>query len=311
MMVENASCIPVVLTIGSFDGVHRGHRYLLRQVVERAQFLGLASLCVTLYPLPEVVLYPERRVLALSGPQEKVQLLKEVGFTQVLLLEFTRELSMLRPEEFLEMVQVRAGARLQELWIGYDFAMGRDRQGSFAVLAELGRVDGFALHVVPPLRDGVEIISSSYIRSLLAEGDVARAAALLGRPYRLQGEVVHGSHRGNTIGFPTANLAIAADRAIPGDGVYVARARFRGQEGEPQALKGAVVNVGGRPTFGDSQRFIEAHILDFDGDLYGQPLELEFLERVRDTKRFQSQEALSQQIQRDLETARRWLADRV
>ena len=210
----------VVATIGAFDGIHRGHQLLLGQVVERARYLGLESLCVTFDPHPDIVLYPDRRLTYLSDRAEKERILDGLGLDHVLVFEFTRELSMLRAEEFLGIIRERH--ELAELWVGSDFALGRDRSGTITALAEIGRVDGFALHVVPPQKVDREVISSTAIRNLLAEGNVRHANRLLGRRYRISGPVEQGAARGRQLGWPTANIRPDPRRTLPADGVYLA-----------------------------------------------------------------------------------------
>ncbi len=285
----------VVATIGAFDGVHLGHRWLLHQIVERARQLGCRSAAITFHPHPDQVIYPDRALTFLTDLEEKQGLMREMGVDQVTVFEFTRELSMLRPDEFIDMIQARHP--LQELWIGPDFALGRGRSGSALALAEIGRAEGFALHMVPPLRLAHESVSSTYIRSLLAEGEVGHANRLLGRDYSLCGEVVSGHQRGRQLGFPTANLQIPSQRAMPADGVYAARAAWDGRD----AL--AVVNLGNRPTFGDDFRLLEAHLIDTSVDLYGQRLCIRFTQRLRGIMKFASIDELREQIAADRSAA--------
>jgi riboflavin kinase/FMN adenylyltransferase len=290
----------VVATIGAFDGVHRGHQLLLGQVVDRARGLGLASLCVTFDPHPDVVLYPDRRLTYLTGRADKEQLVRDVGLDEVLVFEFTRELSMLRPDEFLRLIRERQP--LAELWVGSDFAIGRDRSGTIAAVAEIGRLEGFALHVVPPQKVDGQIISSTFIRQLLTDGDVRHANLLLGRPYRLSGPVGRGAGRGRQLGWPTANVQTDPQRTLPADGVYAARVAVDGRDWK------AVANLGSRPTFEEAERLLEVHLLDFKGDLYGRELAVDFLDRVRDVRRFNSVDDLRTQIARDAESARNTLS---
>jgi riboflavin kinase/FMN adenylyltransferase len=290
------SSAPVVATIGAFDGIHRGHQQLLGQVVDRARALGVASLGVTFAPHPDTVMYPERGFTYLTDRAHTESLLRGMGIDHIMVLRFTRELSMLRPEEFIALLQ--SHHPLAELWIGSDFAMGRDRSGTISVLVEIGRTHGFAVHVVPPRRLDHEIISSTVIRSLLRQGELGRANLLLGRRYRLSGVVEHGAARGRQLGFPTANVRLAADRTLPADGVYAATTEVDGREYR------TVVNLGSRPTFAEADRLLEAHLLDFDGDLYGRTLDVDFIAKIRDVRRFESLEALREQIARDVEAAR-------
>ena len=286
----------VVATIGAFDGVHRGHQELLRQVVERARALGCDSMAVTFDPHPDLVLYPDRHLTELSDPERKRELMRALGISHVVVFEFTPEFSMLRPEEFIGRLQ--AQKPLRELWVGSDFALGRGRSGTIAALAEIGGAQDFALHVLPPVRVQREVISSTYIRTLLAQGELRRANELLGHRYALSGTVVPGAGRGRTIDVPTANIQVPAVRTLPADGVYAALVPLDGR------LWPAVVNVGGRPTFGEAERQIEIHLLDFTGDLYGRRLLVEFVERLRETKRFNAIDELRDQIGRDIAQAR-------
>lgn len=286
----------VVATIGAFDGIHRGHQLLIGEVVARAQYLDVESLCVTFDPHPDVVLYPERHLTYLSDRAEKERILDSLWVDHLIVFEFTHELSMLRPEEFLDRIQERY--RLVELWVGTDFALGRGRSGTIAALADIGRVGDFAVHVVPPQRVDREIISSTVIRSLLAQGQVRHANRLLGRRYRLSGSVETGARRGRQLGFPTANITPGPRRTLPADGVYAAVVPLEDEEYR------AVVNLGSRPTFAEDERLLECHLLDFSGDLYGRPLSVEFVERIREVQKFPSIEALREQIASDADAAR-------
>jgi riboflavin kinase/FMN adenylyltransferase len=287
---------PVVATIGAFDGIHRGHHLLLGQVVDRARSLGLPSLCVTFDPHPDLVLYPDRHLTYLTDRAEKERVLRKLGLDEVMVIEFTRELSMLSPEEFLGLISEQHP--LAELWVGSDFALGRGRSGTIAALAELGRIQEFALHVVPPRRADREVISSTFIRSLLSQGNVRHANRLLGRRYRISGVVEAGAQRGRQLGFPTANIRPDPQRALPADGVYAAVVPLDGVEYR------AVANLGSRPTFKEGERLLEVHLLDAKLDLYGRTLDVDFVDRLRDTRRFDSIDALREQIARDADAAR-------
>ena len=287
---------PVVATIGAFDGIHRGHHLLLGQVVDRARTLGLASLCVTFDPHPDLVLYPDRHVTYLTDRNEKERVLHQLGLDHVLVIEFTSELSLMTPEAFLTLLE--ESYPLAELWVGSDFALGRGRTGTIAALAELGRIQGFALHVVPPRRADSEVISSTFIRGLLSQGNVRHAAQLLGRRYRISGLVESGAQRGRQLGFPTANIRPDPRRALPADGVYAAVVPLDGVEHR------AVANLGSRPTFKEGERLLEVHLLDVTADLYGRTLDVDFVDRLRDTRRFDSIDDLRAQIDRDANAAR-------
>jgi riboflavin kinase / FMN adenylyltransferase len=287
---------PVVATIGAFDGIHRGHHLLLGQVVDRAKFLGLKSLCITFDPHPDLVLYPERKIAYLTDRAEKERVLRQLGLDDVMVVEFTPALSLLTPEEFLGLIEEEHP--LAELWVGSDFALGRGRTGTIAALAELGRVQGFGLHVVPPQRADREVISSTFIRGLLSQGSVRHANRLLGRRYRISGIVENGAARGRTIGFPTANIRPDSKRALPADGVYAAIVPLDGVEYR------AVANLGSRPTFKEDERLLEVHLLDTKVNLYGRPLDVDFVARLRDVQRFGSIDELKAQIARDADAAR-------
>jgi riboflavin kinase/FMN adenylyltransferase len=286
----------VVATIGAFDGIHRGHHLLLDQVVQRAKALGVPSLCVTFDPHPDIILYPERHLTYLTDRIEKERVLHELGLDEVMFIEFTRELSMLMPDEFLGLIAEKHP--LAELWVGSDFALGRGRSGTIAALAEIGRTEGFALHVVPPQRSDRETISSTFIRTLLAQGNVRHANRLLGRRYRISGPVESGAARGRQLGFPTANVHPDERRALPADGVYAAVVPIDGKEYR------AVVNLGSRPTFKEGERLLEVHLLDVSMDLYGRTIDVDFVDRLRDVQRFDGIESLKAQIARDADAAR-------
>ncbi|MCC6174090.1 MAG: bifunctional riboflavin kinase/FAD synthetase [Chloroflexi bacterium] len=287
---------PVVATIGAFDGIHRGHQLLLKQVVDRARALGIESLCVTFDPHPDVIIYPERHLTYLSDRADKERILRELGLDEVMVFEFTRDLSMLRPDEFLGLIAEKYP--LAELWVGSDFALGRDRSGTISALAEIGRTEGFALHVVPPQKVDREIISSTTIRTLLSQGKIRHANRLLGRRYRISGTVERGQARGRLLGFPTANIHPDPRRTLPADGVYAAVVPLDGVEYR------AVVNLGGRPTFLEGERLLEVHLLDVSRDLYGRTIDVDLVDRIRDVERFESVDALREQIARDADLGR-------
>jgi riboflavin kinase/FMN adenylyltransferase len=291
-----------ILTIGAFDGVHRGHQALIAPVVTRARATGRLSGVITFHPHPAVVLAPHRAPPYLTTPGEKVALLERLGVDLVVLLTFDEEMATTPARDFVETVSWRL--RMQELWVGADFALGRNRQGDVETLRQLGRELGYDVHVVEPLVLDGQVVSSSRIRRLLLEGEGADAARLLGRYPRLSGEVVEGVRRGHTLGFPTANLEVRPERAVPANGVYAVYALL-GSERYP-----AVANVGVRPTFDNGQRTVETYILDFEGDIYGCDLVVEFVARLRTERRFESVEDLIEQIGKDTEMARSILEDR-
>ena len=293
---------PAFLTIGNFDGVHRGHQMLVTEMVEAAHAAGCGAGLLTFDPHPVAVLRPDLALPYLTSPEERADLLAALGLDFVLILPFDRATAALSAAEFMR--QIVARVPLCALWIGPDFALGRGREGSAAQLRELGRELGYDLRVTPVYDWHGEPVRSSRIRSLLAdEGAVEQAAELLGRPYTVWGEVVHGAERGRTLGFPTANLKLPAGRLAPAYGIYACWA-WRGETGFP-----AAVNVGVRPSFDNGHPSVEAYLLDFDGDLYGETLGLSFIHRLRGEQRFADIHALISQMGRDVEATRRTLAD--
>ena len=291
-----------VVTIGNFDGVHRGHQYLLRRVAERARADGVQSLAITFEPLPVEVLRPERAPKRLSTTDERLALIADQGIDTIAVLPFDRAFSRQEPGEFVE--RLVAAARPVEIVVGPDFAFGRDRAGNAALLRELGPRYGFTVPSLEQIDLGGDVISSTRIRRLTADGDVAEAAALLGRSYHLAGIVQHGAHRGHELGYPTANLALPEHLVIPADGIYAAGVSI---DGGPEILP-AMVYIGSRPTYGEVERVIEVNILDFDGELYGHRLDVYFAGRVRGDQRFASVDAMVERIARDEVETRNLLA---
>ena len=284
---------PSLLTLGSFDGVHLGHQSLVRNLVAAAHARNLDAAVVTFHPHPLLVLRGPRAAFYLTTPDEKAALLGALGVDILVTHPFTLEVSQITAVQFAD--RLRAALDFQEIWSGADFAFGHNREGTVDWL----RQHGHTVRVVEPVVGSGGIISSSRIRLALAEGDLALANACLGRPFQAAGLVVEGNKRGRTIGIPTANLLIGEDRACPARGVYACRAWVAGQP------VNAVTNIGVRPTFGgDSQPTIETHLLDFDADLYGQTLRLDFIARLRAEQKFSGIQELLAQIQRDIELAR-------
>jgi riboflavin kinase / FMN adenylyltransferase len=290
----------VIAAIGAFDGLHRGHQVLLGDMVARAAELGARTVCVTFDPDPAQVLHPDVAPRALGSAAEREQLIRATGVDEVYVWPFTPAVAQMSPDAFIADLCLRYA--LIEVWVGVDFGFGRDRSGNVQTLVELGQRHGFGVHARAPVFDGDRPISSTRIRDLLEAGEVAEAARLLGRPYRLAGEVLGGAQRGRLLGFPTANLVPKAAQVLPAHGVYAGLATTA------DSLHPSVANVGTRPTFGEEQPLIEVHLLDFSGDLYGQQLAFDFVERVRGIRRFESVDALRAQIADDIAGARACLS---
>jgi riboflavin kinase/FMN adenylyltransferase len=294
---------PSAVTIGKFDGVHRGHQHLVGLLRERAREAGLASVVVTLHPHPVSVLRPGTKITYLCSLEERVDLLRALGVDSVAVLSFTSELAQLSYRDFLALLIEQLDLRM--LLVGPDLALGRDREGSVDALRALGDERGFQVDVVELLMEDAAKVGSGAVRDALAAGGMETVNGLLGRPFALRGPVVRGDERGAGIGFPTANIAVAPDLALPSLGVYVTRAYLG------EATYRSVTNVGHRPTFaGGSERpTIETHLLDFEGDCYERELRIEFLHRLREERRFAGPAELVAQIRKDVEAGRAYFAE--
>ncbi len=293
-----------VLTIGNFDGVHRGHQTILNLVIERARVLGGESVLYTFEPHPRRVLQPDVDLRLLDTFEQKMETLEALGLDAVIAEPFDLEFAKLSPEYFIETL-IHERIRPVEVYVGYDFHFGRDRDGSMRLLTDRGPHLGFSVTIVPEVSvEGLDV-NSTRIRELLSTGEVEEAAVLLGRPFCARGVVIEGERRGRSMGFPTANLAPETE-ILPAPGVYSGRIRCvrGGGEWEGKTLP-VVTNVGYRPTFHDGRDLVaEAHVIDFSGDLYGVEIDLTFEGRLRGEERFESVEALRQQIARDVDEAR-------
>jgi riboflavin kinase/FMN adenylyltransferase len=285
------------VTIGSFDGVHIGHQFIIGNLVKAAHSASAPAVVVTFFPHPAVVLRGIPNPYYLSTPDERAHLLDELGVDVLVTLPFDKTMAELGAEAFIDILHEHLGIR--ELWVGEGFALGKDRQGDVSRLVELGKRHGFSVNSFEPVKVGEEIVSSSAIRKSLAAGDVARVSDYLGRPYRISGEVVHGAGRGHKLGFPTANLQINPIKLLPTNGIYVTwvwwqRKRFPG-----------VTNIGMRPTYDDHLIVpsVEPYMIDFDQDLYGENLTLEFIHYIRPEEKFATEYALVQRIQDDIRIA--------
>ena len=303
---------PTTLTIGVFDGVHRGHVALLRRVIAHARAAGNAAGVVTFHPHPQQVLHPDIPTSYITSLEDRLSLLGEAGLQVVAPITFTSELAQIDAGDFIRLLVEEL--HMSQLITGPDFALGRQRGGDLDALRALGVELGFRVDVIDMIRDvdsdgridGAAKISSSDIRDALAVGDIDRVNHLLGRRFSLHGPVVTGFERGRTIGFPTANIAVGADRALPATGVYATLAHIYGKAHQ------SVTNIGVRPTFDDSEAVsVECHVLDFDGDLYGRDLRIELCCRLRGEVKFDGIEALKTQLACDCDEARAWLVSGV
>jgi riboflavin kinase/FMN adenylyltransferase len=293
--------IPSALTIGVLDGVHLGHKALLERLASEAAARGLSPGVVTLHPHPITVLRPEVQPSYLTTLERRIDLMMQAGMAWVIPMTFTSDVAEIESEDLARAFNEFVGMQL--LVLGPDAAFGRGApKDTFDRMRRLGDEVGFDVVRVEPLMHDHERYSSTAVRRDLADGDMGRVTAQLGRHYSLSGPVVKGFERGRTIGFPTANISVAADRAMPALGVYATRASVSGQQ-----YNGAT-NIGRRPTFDEGHVSIETNLLDFEGDLYGQRMEIEFVERIRPEVKFASVDELTAQIGRDVVKAREILA---
>jgi riboflavin kinase/FMN adenylyltransferase len=302
---------PIAVSVGVFDGAHRGHREVFGALAETAAERGARSVVVTLDPHPATVLRPGTEVPLLTTPDERAMLIGEaVAPDAVFIHPFDEEVAALPPAQFLRGL-VPPDARLDALVVGYDFRMGKDRTGGFEELARIGEADGFEVRRVPARELGGAPVSSTRIRGLVSEGRLAEAAQALGHPYLILGSVVPGRGIGRTLDFPTANVDVGDKRKLlPEFGVYAVRARILDDSGPGAFRRDGVMNVGVRPTFGPSAPTLEVHLPGFSGDLQGCRLAVEVVERIRPERQFADAAALAERIAQDVTEARKILRDR-
>lgn len=291
-----------VVTIGTFDGVHRGHRGLLARAVARGREIGVSVLVITFEPIPAMVLRPDRFPGRICSVADKLERIARTGVDEIATLAFTRALAGQSPEEFMTMAW--RTTRLRELWVGEAFALGKNRVGDVARLSEIGDRLGFDVVAMPRLIVGGQVVSSSEIRTAITIGDVTTATRLLGTPFRVSGEVIHGAHFGRTIGYPTANVEPPPDLVALDDGIYVAHATVADGVGPRPAM----TYVGTRPTVNSGNRLVETHLLDFDGDLYGTTLHVDVLQRLRPDATFADIDGLVAQLRQDEDATRAYFA---
>jgi riboflavin kinase/FMN adenylyltransferase len=281
-----------VLTIGVFDGVHLGHKHLISRLREEAVRQKMLSGVVTFRHDPEKLLSHHNKLPFLTEIEERVGLLKNEGVDYVVPLSFTPELAQLSAGHFIELLQKHL--RMRGLVIGPDFALGKDREGNIDYLGKLGRERNFTVTVVPPLMVNGKTVSSTSIRKAIAEGDMNKYTELTGRPFSLHGKVVTGAGRGESLGFPTANLDVSSRHAVPQDGVYASMTHINGN------VYQSLTNIGSNPTFGKNERTIESYLLNYSGDLYGRDISIDFIAKLRDEKKFGKAEDLKKQVAEDI-----------
>ncbi len=296
--IEEISLQNSWLTIGVFDGVHRGHQEIVAKLTAGAHGNGAPAVVLTFWPHPGLVLGKRKKLKCLTMPDERADLLGALGVDAVITQPFTPEFANFSSLDFMRLVSKRLD--LRSLWIGYDFALGHNRTGDFERLSELGKELGYGVQAIGPVKNGTGVLSSSLIRQRVQNGDMTHATKSLGRFYALSGPVVHGDGRGRKINIPTANIDYSKEKVIPAFGVYACWA-WIGEQKRP-----AAVNIGINPTFTPDKETpnVEAHLLDFSRDLYGEELKLEFVGRLRDEMKFEGVEALLEQIHADIRETR-------
>ena len=299
-----------VVTIGVFDGIHRGHQSIIAEAVRIAAQRGVPSVLITFVPHPSEVVRPGSHPPVLTSIVRRAELVEELGVDVFCALPFTLEFSKMAPDEFVHHALVDR-LHASAVVVGENFRFGHKAAGDVALLAKLGQTFGFTAHGIPLLKEGDTPLSATYIRSCVTAGDMVTAARVLGRPHRVDGVVERGDQRGRELGFPTANLRTDPWTAIPADGVYAGRVVRLDEWGRTlpgPPLGTAAISIGTNPTFEVRQRRLEAYILDFTGDLYGATLGIEFIERLRGMEKFDSVEALIDQMHADVERTRAVMA---
>jgi riboflavin kinase/FMN adenylyltransferase len=281
-----------ILSIGVFDGFHLGHQRLITELLHQAQKRNMLSGVVTFRHNPEKLLSHRNKLPFLMDIEERLSLLKQAGVAMTIPLSFTAELAQLSARQFVTLLQKYL--KMRGLVIGEDFALGKGREGNTTTLQKLGQEMKFDVTVVPPLKIKGTVVSSTTIRKALAAGDMLKVRSLMGRPFKLSGKVVTGYGRGASLGFPTANIDVISEHALPPDGVYAGWARLNGKAYQ------TMTNIGKDPTFGLQKRTVEAYLIDYNGDLYGSDLQLDIVARLRDEKKFADVEELKKQVAEDI-----------
>jgi riboflavin kinase/FMN adenylyltransferase len=287
------------LTIGVFDGIHLGHKSLLSELIKRAKQKGLQSGVITFKQHPRRVINPGNEIQFLTNLQLKIKLLKDEGVDFVIPLDFTKEIAGISASDFISLLQKHL--KMQGLVVGPDFALGSGRKGDISFLKNLSESMGFEFDTIPPFKNSIGIVSSTSIRNALAAGDMGKAYHLLGRYFSIEGEVIQGTGTGKKIGFPTANLYVDSEQALPLEGIYATRTLFNGQ------CYNSVTFIGRRSTFGDIRRTIETHLIDYKGDLYHKNLKVDIIYRLRSEIKFENADELAEQIRKDVIAAKNYL----
>lgn len=290
---------PSMVTIGVFDGVHKGHQYLISRLVEEAHEAGRLAVVLTFFPHPDIVLRGLQGRYYLTTAEQKARLLTDLGVDYVVTHPFNDQVRQIRAADFVD--QLVSHLSMEVLWVGSDFAMGYKREGNVPFLQGQGEQKGFSVHEIDLIQNGDTAISSTAIRAALEGGQVEQARKWLGRAYSVAGEVIHGEKRGRLLGFPTANMAVWDEQVIPANGIYASWARL----GSETFM--AATNVGVRPHFDGTVMTVEPYLLDFDREIYGEVLEITFETRLRPEGKFDSLQALIDQIQRDVDATRAFL----
>jgi len=283
---------PTVITIGSFDGIHIGHKTLFKETINLSKKLNVTPVIVSFDPHPRLILFPEANFKLLTTLEEKIYLLSKQEIKNLVLIPFSLNVAQLSADLFVQEYIVD-DLKAKAIVVGFNFRFGRNRKGDTAYLEKLGEKYNFVVKTVSPVVIDDLTVSSTVIRQLITRGEIEKANQLLGHPYFMIGKVVKGKGRGKNLGFPTANLEFPSSKLIPAPGVYAVWVYFKGKK-----FKGAM-NIGTKPTFEDKELTVEVHIFDFKEEIYGETLEVEIIKRIREEKRFSSLEALKEQIQKD------------
>lgn len=299
-LLQGAPGGPTVCTLGVFDGVHQGHCALIKATIGRAAARNAKSVVLVLHPHPRNVLSGRPMIPVITPIDERLHLIRQCGADAAIAITFTRELSDYTPQQFTQALVDNLG--MVELVVGPDFALGHNRAGNAEELGRIGHDQGFDVSVLPMVEQTGHKVSSTAVRTALADGNVARVAEMLERPYITRGTVVHGEHRGRMLGYPTANIRPEDGRALPADGIYATRTNLGGR------VYNSATYIGTSPTFDGHQRVIEVLLFDFDADIYGEDIAVEWVDMVRGDRKFESAEALQAQMAKDVEKAKTVLA---